>query len=289
MHFKASATSFAAMDTPVHYLALPEGRLAFELHGEGPLVIAVPGMGDLRTVYRDLLAPIVTSGHRVALLDLRGHGDSDTTFAGNDDVETGRDILALIEHLGGPAVVIGNSMGASAAAWAAAERPSAVNGLVLLGPFLREPPTSRAKAGAMKALYRILFARPWGAALWATFYRSLNKGRTAPWLAEHVAAIRRSLRDPARLRSLRGLALALDHSLVEARLGEIATPSLVMVGDHDPDFADPAAELAWISDQLAGTMMLVDDSGHYVHAQRPDIVAPAVTRFLDTAREGTRG
>ena len=50
------------------------------------------------------------------MLDLRGHGDSDTTFATHGDVVTGQDALALVEHLGGPAVLVGNSMGAGAAA-----------------------------------------------------------------------------------------------------------------------------------------------------------------------------
>jgi hypothetical protein len=30
------------------YLDLPEGRIAYDVIGSGPLVIALPGMGDLR-------------------------------------------------------------------------------------------------------------------------------------------------------------------------------------------------------------------------------------------------
>ena len=88
-------------------------------------------MGELRSVYRFTVPALVAAGYRVATMDLRGHGDSDATFGRYDDVAAGGDVVALVEHLGGPAVVIGSSMGAGAAAWAAAERRDLVTGLVL--------------------------------------------------------------------------------------------------------------------------------------------------------------
>ena len=41
--------------TAVRYLSRPGGRVAYEVSGEGPLVVAVPGMGDLRSTYRYLV------------------------------------------------------------------------------------------------------------------------------------------------------------------------------------------------------------------------------------------
>ena len=64
------------------HIQRPEGRLAYDVTGtaSGPLVICVPGMGELRQSYR-LLAPLlVEEGCRVVTLDIRGHGDSDATF-----------------------------------------------------------------------------------------------------------------------------------------------------------------------------------------------------------------
>ena len=70
----------------------------------GPLVICVPGMGELRQSYR-LLAPLlVEKGCRVVTLDIRGHGDSEATFSSYDDVALASDILALIDELGEPGV-----------------------------------------------------------------------------------------------------------------------------------------------------------------------------------------
>jgi pimeloyl-ACP methyl ester carboxylesterase len=115
--------------TDLLYLVRPAGRLSYAIAGAGPLIVAVPGMGDLRSSYLELAGPLVDAGFRVALLDLRGHGDSDTGFVEHGDEATASDILALIDELGGPAVVIGNSMAGSAALIAAADRPDAVAGL----------------------------------------------------------------------------------------------------------------------------------------------------------------
>ncbi len=102
------------------YLTRPGGRIGYDIGGEGPLVLLVPGMGDLRAGYRFLAPALRQAGYRVACTDLRGHGDSDTTFTSYGDAETAADLIALIEKLGGPAVIAGNSMGAGAAALAAA-------------------------------------------------------------------------------------------------------------------------------------------------------------------------
>ena len=266
-------------DAPI-FLPRPEGRIAYTDTGSGPLVVAVPGMGDLRSTYDDVVPALVAAGYRVVVTDLRGHGDSDTTFRTHGDDATGSDLLALVEHLdAGPAVLLGNSMGASAAAWAGAERPDLVRGLVLLSPLLREP-GSPAMQRVMRVALRALLARPWGAAFWGSYYSSISKGRRASWHAEHVAAVRDALREPGHLRSFRDLALALDHSVVEARLPGLQAPALVVVGALDPDYSDPAAELAWITDTIDARGVLVPEVGHYPQHQAPDEVVPAVLEFL---------
>ncbi|WP_158865712.1 alpha/beta fold hydrolase [Leifsonia sp. AG29] len=271
----------------VQYLQRPEGRVSYTVEGSGPLVVAVPGMGDLRSTYRELTRPLVEAGYRVAVTDLRAHGDSDTTFRTFGDIATGEDVIALIEELGGPAVVLGNSMGAAAAAWAAAERPDLVAGLVLYGPLLRDPAMSRAAVAAMHAMYRVLFAGFWGAGAWAGYYeKTVNRGRKAPWLPEQVAAIRANLKEPGRLRSFRRLTLQLTHSVVEPRLPEVHAPMLAFIGELDPDFRDPKAELDWIA-SLGAETEFVSDAAHYPQAQRPDVTVPRTLAFLAGRRDGS--
>jgi pimeloyl-ACP methyl ester carboxylesterase len=265
----------AATDLRPSYLQRPDGRIAFEVAGAGPLVVCVPGMGDLRSVYRVLATRLVEAGYRVASMDLRGHGDSDTTFERYDDVAAGTDILALIEHHGGPAVVIGNSMGAGAAAWAAAEAPTAVSGLVLVGPFVRNPPISR----FAQLAFRLLLLRPWGPAAWGAYLPRLYPGRRGPEFEAHRADIRASLRRPGRWKAFVATTHT-SHAPVEARLGEVTAPTLVVMGARDPDFPDPRSEAELISERLGGRVVMVPGAGHYPQAEYPEVVVPEVERFL---------
>ena len=70
------------------YLPRPEGRIAYDRTGEGPLVLLVPGMGDLRSTYRFLVPDLVAAGFTAVSVDLRGHGDSDVGFGSYGDAET---------------------------------------------------------------------------------------------------------------------------------------------------------------------------------------------------------
>jgi pimeloyl-ACP methyl ester carboxylesterase len=264
------------------FLTRPGGRVAYEVSGQGPLVLLVPGMGDLRATYRLLAPRLVGAGYRVALTDVRGHGDSDSTFDAYGDLETAGDIVALIEALGGPAVVIGNSMGAGAAVCAAAERPELIRGLVLLGPFVREH-----DMGAFtKALLRVALAAPWAAATWKLYLPRLYAGGTAEDHDQYVATVVASLRRPGYARAF-SRTTRLSHAPAEARLSQVTAPTLVLMGEQDPDFPDPQAEAEWIAEALHGRAVMVPEAGHYPQSQQADTVAAAVVDFL--AEVGRRG
>lgn len=269
------------MDTDTRHLDRPEGRLAYSVAGTGPLVVLSPGMGDLRDVFRDVVGPLVAAGHRVASVDLRGHGDSSTTFTEHGVRATADDLVALVAALGGPAVLVGHSISAGAAALVAAEHPELVSALALLDPHLQVSP-----GGLMVRLQTQVIRRPFGARLWTSYYRSLHKGRTADWCPAHVAAVHTALRDAGRMRSFGALARALVSSPVAIPLDRITAPTLVLHGEQDPEFADPAGELAYALDHLTGTHpvgAIVPDAGHYPHSQRPDVVVPALLELLSAA------
>jgi len=257
------------------FLDRPDGRIGYDIGGDGPLVVLVPGMGDLRSAYRFTAPALRQAGYRVACTDLRGHGESDTTFASYGDVETAGDIIALIEELDGPAVVVGNSMGAGAAAYAAAERPDLINGLVLVGPFVRNGKTT----AMQRVLLRVAMARPWAAMSWNSYLPKLYKGRRPVDFEEYRNSVVSSLRRPGYAKSF-SLTTRTDHSVAESRLGEVAAPTLVVMGEQDPDFPDPRAEAEWISHALHARVVMVPDAGHYPQSQQPDITTSAVLSFL---------
>jgi len=101
------------------FLDVLGGRLAYDVSGPefGRLVLCTPGMGDIQQAYRFMVQPLVTAGHRVVLMDQRGHGQSSSSWAGYGGPLTGQDMTALIRHLGRPAAIIGHSSSAAAALW----------------------------------------------------------------------------------------------------------------------------------------------------------------------------
>lgn len=261
----------------VSLIASGGARIAVEVSGEGPLIVCLPGMGDLRTAYRFLVPALVDAGFRTATMDLRGHGDSDDGFDAFDDEAAAADALAVIGQLGGPAILIGNSMGAGAAVIAAARRPDAVAGLVLLGPFVRNPPATRAAA----VLFRLALVRPWGPSVWRAYYRSLFPGSKPADFAEQERAMRASLGRhwPSFRRTART-----THAPAERSLPDVAAPALVVMGTADPDWKDPAAEAAWVGEQLGAEVLLVDGAGHYPMTEAPERVNPAVVAFAHAVR-----
>ena len=268
------------LNTPIKntsYLTRPEGRIGYDVDGTGPLVVLVPGMGDLRGAYRFLAPALRGAGYRVASTDLRGHGDSDNTFTTYGDVETAGDILALIEELGGQAVVVGNSMGAGAAALAAALAPERITGLVLVGPFVRNGEIS----AVQRLLLRLSMARPWAASAWKAYMPKLYAGRRPDDFAQYRDEVAASLRRPGYAKAF-SLTTRTDHTPAEARLGDVSAPTLVVMGELDPDFPSPRAEADWIAQTLHGDVVMVPEAGHYPQSQRPDVTTEAVVRFLAT-------
>lgn len=276
----ARHSSCKAQNGDPRFLDRPDGRLAYDDVGYGPLVVMVPGLGDLRAEYRYLAPRLIQAGYRVVTLDLRGHGQSSVGWADYTSSALGGDVVALVRHLdAGPAHLVGTSMGAAAVAWAAAEAPDHVGSLALIGPFVRDvPPASAIKSALQQAMMRIGFAGPWAPKVWGMAYASFHARKPADFDAYRDALVA-NLKEPGRLDAVKGMIFASKKD-VEARLAEVHAPTLVIMGEADPDFADPRAEAETVSRLLRGSLHMVPSAGHYPHVEAPDNVVPVLLRFL---------
>ena len=259
------------------FLKRSEGTIAYDDTGNGPLVVCVPSMGDVRGEYRFLAPQLVAAVYRVVTTDLRGLGESSTGWADYSVAGVGSDLIALISALdAGAAVIVGCSMAAGAAVWAAAEAPERVAGLVLVGPFVRG-----GTSGQSRLLYSALFARPWGPAAWLRYYSTLYPTRKPADFATYTIALRSNLAQPSRLDALRQMLFA-SKSASEERLPRVSAPALVLMGSKDPDFKQPDVEANWVANRLHARVEMVRGAGHYPHAEMPDVAGPIILSFIQT-------
>jgi pimeloyl-ACP methyl ester carboxylesterase len=279
---RADQTS-ASAPSSTQFLKLPGGQIAYDdTGGIGPLVICVPGLGDMRQQYRFLAPRLVAAGFRVVTIDLPGHGESSVDWPDYSPAIVGADIVAMIRHLGASkAFIIGNSMAGGSAVWAAAEIPDNVAGIVMIDPFTREIPTS----AFMLAFLKAAILRPWGPSFWSMYYGSLYKGAPPADLDSYRAALVANLKQPGRIEATKALIFA-SQAPCEARIPKVHAPVLVVMGTRDPDFDDPAAEADWVATHLHGKKLMVDGAGHYPHVEYPDVVAGGVIGFIKEAQDG---
>jgi pimeloyl-ACP methyl ester carboxylesterase len=260
------------MNTPTTlYLDRPEGRLSYDDNGvDGPLVIAAPGMGDLRHVYRHIRDDVAEAGVRLVAMDLRGMGDSSTGWSQLDDAAVASDYLALIDHLdAGPAVLVGNSLSCASAVLAATDAPDKVSATMLLGPFVRDVPQKWWRKAAVGAMLTPL----WGKGAWVSYYRKiLYPGAKPPDFDEYVDALSQNLSESGRFASFRKISGS-SHAESGRRLGRITQPVVVVMGTADPDFPDPMAEANEIAGIMGADVVWSEGSGHYPQAETPDLVA----------------
>jgi len=257
-----------------------EGTIAYDDMGSGQLIICVPSMGDLRQEYRFIAPKLVAAGYHVITMDVRGHGESSTTWSDFSVAGVGSDILALIKHVNaGSAIVLGDSMAAGAAVWAAVEQTNLISGLVLMGAFVRNAPLP----AYMSFIMRLMFARPWGAASWGMYFSTLFPTNKPADFASYRQQLLANLRQPGRLEALQSM-LAAPKVASEKRANQVKVPTLIVMGTKDPDFKDPVAEAKWLAEQTGGKVIMVEGAEHYPHVEMIDQTAQPIINFLESIK-----
>jgi pimeloyl-ACP methyl ester carboxylesterase len=265
------------------FLSHENGKIAYDDVGKGPLAICVPSMGDVRGEYRFLIPQLVSAGYRAVSMDVRGMGESSTVWNDFSVVGVGKDILALVRELkAGPAIIVGTSMAAGAAVWAAAEAPDLIRGMIMIGPFVRGDGN-----WFLETLFSMMFARPWGPAMWVKYYSILYPSRKPADFDEYAASLLKDLKKPGHLESLMQMIHAPKRAS-EERIPRVNKPTLVLMGSKDPDFKNPEDEAKWVAANLKGTHRMIEGAGHYPHAEMPEVTGPLMLNFLGSLPELTQ-
>ncbi len=271
------------------HLNIADNTLAYDLVGAGPLVVLAHGMGDSRHSYRFVVPALVAAGYRVANVDIRGCGDSSLGWDGYSRSDIAGDLVALVRHLGGPAVIMGQSISGGAATIAAATAPDLITGVIELAPFTRKQSTSLGGLARVKR-YRtgstrlgMVFALG-SLSAWKKYLDLAYPTKPGDWDAE-LARVETKMSEPGRMKALQAMCKSAPTD-AGAQLPNVSCPVLVIEGSLDPDWADPRAEGDKILADLPtglGELVVIQGAGHYPHAQTPDEVVALALPFLAKA------
>lgn len=262
------------------------GTLAYEVTGSGPLVVLAHGLGDSRQAYRFVIPALVQAGYRVAAVDLRGCGESSVDWDGYTRTDIAQDLIALVNHLRGPAVLVGHSIAGGAVTIAAAQEPSLVTAVIELAPFTRAQQVhlgdlrvARLRRGTLRLLGAGIFG---SRRLWRSYLDVAYPGpKPADWDAR-MAEIDAMLREPGRMKALQKMVQSKPTD-AGAQLPNVHCPVLVIEGSLDPDWASPEAEGEAIVAALpagVGRLEVIAGAGHYPHVQFPQEVIALMRSLL---------
>ncbi|WP_433381174.1 alpha/beta fold hydrolase [Actinoplanes sp. CA-142083] len=268
------------------FLTVDGGTIAYEISGAGPLVVLAQGMGDSRKAYRFVVPQLVAAGYRVAATDIRGTGESSAVWPSYSRTDIAGDLIALVRHLGGPAVLVGHSISGGAVTIAAAQAPELVEGIVELAPFTRKQSISL--GGLRVKRYRTGMTRLFATGIlgsvkwWHKYLDVAVPGRRPADWAEQLRGMAAMLGEPGRMKAMQKMGQSAPTDAGE-QLGNVRVPALVVEGTLDPDWADPRAEGEAIVAAMPagiGKLEMIEGAGHYPHTQFPDETVALLLPFL---------
>ena len=119
-------------------MRVENGGVSLHVEVEGPddatAAVFLHGVSGCRKTY-DWLPAEITEGRRIVRVDLRGHGNSDHARGTYAIDRYGEDVVAVLQAIGGRAVLAGHSLGGVTAWWVAQHAPH-----LAAAAFLEDPP-----------------------------------------------------------------------------------------------------------------------------------------------------
>ena len=258
-------------------------QLAYECSGaeDGADVLLIhAGVNDRRSWHH--VVDRLSGRHRCLAYDMRGYGE--TTYEREDGWSPVADALAVLDAAGVErAVVVACSMGGQAAIDLALAHPGRVAGLALVGTAVRDAPYPELETGPTAELNALIEA--------ADAAGDLDEvGRLEAWMwldgpaapEGRVGGAARELFLDMNARALRAEDPGEEAEIPPAwpRLGEIAVPTLLLVGRLD------AEEIVAIDEQAAplipgARLQFLDGVAHVPHLEGDRATLDELTAFVD--------
>lgn len=303
-------------DLDHHHADLGDIRLHYVTAGAGDLVVLLHGWPQTWYEWRHVI-PHLADRYQVVAPDLRGLGDSSRSHAGFDKRTLADDIWRLVhDHLGHERFhLVGHDWGSSVAYALAAAHPDAVRRLALVEAYV--PSDANIRLDSMVASVPVSAWPERASSTWHGRFHlvpdlpeALVQGRERIYLSwflrnfahtsyelpeEDLEEYVRTYSDPAALHA--GFELyrtvaqdAADNTALGRRL---SMPVLVIQG-RGPVQAHPdlpwrqegeAEALRWTATDIEE--VLIDDAGHWIPEEQPEVLAEHLVAFLAASQEGS--
>src|SRR3984957_14270464 len=266
---------------------------------DGPLALCLHGFPDTAHTWRYLLPELAAAGFRAVAPFQRGYAPPAIPAGGGVQVGArGRDPNALHGVLGGggDAVIIGHDWGALATYGAVAHQPERWRRAVTAAV----PPTASigmslfTYAQLQKSWYMFFFLSPTAEialplddyAFLGDLWRDWSPGYDGAW---DVARVKESIGDPERIvaaisyyRAMWDPTLQVPELADEQAAALLPTPKPTLYLHGRDDQCMLLSSMGSPLDFMAegSELQVVDDAGHFLHVEQPDVVNRRIISFL---------
>lgn len=283
-----------------HFAALPSLRMHYVEAGEGPLVVLLHGFPENWWSWRYQLRALADAGFRVIAPDLRGYGDTDKRGPFDLDTITG-DVCHLIESLGAErrVKIVGHDWGGAVAWHLATHRSEFCERVAVLNcphPVMMQRALlgKRLSLGQLKrSWYFFFFMLPF-VPEWALTRDDAHHTRRAISSAatdrsnfgeEDLRPFRDAIQRPGAASAMVGWYRAavfdgLKKAFSPRQYSSITAETMIVWGMKDPALGYD--DLVPGTEEFAPQLKVeqIADAGHFVHAERPELVNPALIAFF---------
>lgn len=256
-------------------------ELYYELHGQGPPLVLVMGIGYDSSLWRLAQVPALSRAFQVVLVDNRDAGRSSQATRPYTIADMADDLAGLLDGLRVPRThLLGLSMGGMIAVEFALRHPDRLDRLVLSGTGAAP---ARSTVDPIQTWNWVKANDPTGEVFGGQQFASLF---STAFLRNHQA-----VRDTAELLASNPYPVspeaygrqadAYRHFDALDRLVEITAPTLVVVGEQD--LLTPPWVVGEVADAIPGARLEVvrgDGSSHLLPLERPDEFNRLVLNFL---------
>jgi len=271
-------TSAAAKDVTV---------FGFKLHyleaGRGAPVVLLHGLGGDGSRWAPNIDPLAKDFH-VFALDQIGFGESDKPLANYHTGMLAEFLVGFLKAVGVPkASLVGNSMGAGVALYAAAKFPQVVDRIVLAdgGGYRSESGRAAGAAPTPDALHRRQIQNSVTREETREFFRILfhDKSLVTDKMVDDQYSMR--LRSAFTISKIQEAGEKGLGSLTEAQVRSVKAPTLVVWGKYD-ELANPAGADRLEQAIPGSRKVIIDNCGHMPQLEKAEEFNRLIREFLST-------